>query len=214
MTYLLHLPFPIPTESPHWLQAQSRSGRFPWQTGQVGMLPIRARTPACLCPREALWEMFLPLHLLRAREGRLLSGKYSRFFDQLWGFFEAPFGIWSSLCRCTGHVFTGQQIFWKKISGHLKMAVTVLLFLHAEQIIWKCLRLTAETRFWQSNFLWWVQKKIVAIEKSSVSLKAIHKLMEPLYTIIRLLQAPIQLFEIILYGLSQRRSFILCSFWQ
>jgi len=59
-----------------------------------------------------------------------------------------------------------------------------------------------------------VQKKIVAIEKSSVSLKAIHKLMEPLYTIIRLLQAPIQLFEIILYGLSQRRSFILCSFWQ
>lgn len=41
VTYLLHLPFPITTESLRWLQARSRSSQFLWQTGQAGILLIR-----------------------------------------------------------------------------------------------------------------------------------------------------------------------------
>lgn len=59
VTYLLHLPFPITTESLHWLRARSRSSRFLWQTRQAGMLLIRGSAARKRCGKCLL------LHLLR-----------------------------------------------------------------------------------------------------------------------------------------------------
>lgn len=162
VTYLLHLPFPITTESLRWLQARSRSSRFLWQTGQAGILLIRGSaaedTRLCLPSGSDVGNgYFLKAACFPVNSRRSLRG----FFKLL---VISGFG----LCRCTGHVFTGQRISWKKISGYLRKAV-----IREGRGIWKCLRLTAEARFWQSNFLWFVEKKkIVAIEKSSISLKA------------------------------------------